>query len=85
MSNAKNIEKAYELAAERYAQLGVNTDRAIETMRTIAVSLHCWQGDDVGGFERPDAALSGGGIQVTGQFIRISDLRGDGGIIRISF
>jgi len=68
MSKDKNIEKAYELASERYAQIGVNTGRAIETMRTIAVSLHCWQGDDVGGFERPDAALSGGGIQVTGNY-----------------
>ena len=68
MSKTKNTEKAYELAAERYAQLGVNTDRAIETMRTIAISLHCWQGDDVGGFERPDATLSGGGIQVTGNY-----------------
>ncbi|MFH1549353.1 MAG: L-rhamnose isomerase [Planctomycetota bacterium] len=68
MSKDKNIEKACELASECYAQIGVNTDRAIETMRTIAVSLHCWQGDDVGGFERPGAALSGGGIQVTGNY-----------------
>ncbi len=68
MPKDKNIEKACELASECYAQLGVNTDRAIETMRTIAVSLHCWQGDDVGGFERPGAALSGGGIQVTGNY-----------------
>ncbi len=68
MSKTKNTEKAYELAGGRYAQLGVNTDRAIETMRTIAISLHCWQGDDVGGFERPDATLSGGGIQVTGNY-----------------
>lgn len=61
-----NIVKSYELAKERYAELGVDTDAVIEKLSGIAVSLHCWQGDDVGGFEN-DAALSGG-IQATGNY-----------------
>jgi L-rhamnose isomerase len=60
------IEKAYEIAGEKYAEVGVNTEKAMAALSNISISLHCWQGDDVGGFEAPDAALSGGGIQVTG-------------------
>lgn len=56
----------YDEAAERYAELGVDAGKAIETLKTIPLSLHCWQADDVGGFERPGAELSGGGILVTG-------------------
>jgi len=63
-----NIEKAYELAKERYAEIGVDTDAAIAKMKDVNISLHCWQTDDVGGFETPDAALSGGGIQATGNY-----------------
>ena len=62
-----SVEKAYELAREQYARLGVNSDLAIETLRTIPISLHCWQGDDVAGFESSDG-LSGGGIQATGNY-----------------
>jgi len=61
------IEKAYELAREQYARLGVSTDRAMETLRQIPISLHCWQGDDVGGFESSEG-LAGGGIQATGNY-----------------
>ena len=64
----QSIEKAYKLAKEQYAALGVDTDKAIEELNRIKISLHCWQTDDVGGFERPDAELGGGGIQVTGNF-----------------
>jgi L-rhamnose isomerase len=46
----------------------VDTDSAIERMKQYQISLHCWQGDDVGGFETPDAELAGGGIQVTGNY-----------------
>lgn len=67
MSMAK-LTKAYELARERYAGVGVDTDAALETLRGVSVSLHCWQGDDVGGFEKPDSELSGGGIAVTGNY-----------------
>lgn len=63
-----DIEKAYKIAKEQYLELGVDTDKAIEQLSTIPISLHCWQTDDVGGFETPDAELGGGGIQVTGNF-----------------
>ncbi len=65
--NRLTIEKAYELAKEQYALMGVNTDRVIERMEEVVISMHCWQTDDVGGFERPDAVLSGG-IQATGNY-----------------
>ena len=45
------IEKAYELAKERFAALRVDTDAVIERLLTTPLSIHCWQGDDVGGFE----------------------------------
>ena len=57
----------YEYAKERYAALGVDTDAAIEQLKSIAISLHCWQGDDVGGFENPDQELTGG-IMATGNY-----------------
>jgi L-rhamnose isomerase len=59
------IEKSYSFARDQYAALGVSADRALETLRTVSISLHCWQGDDVAGFESA-AGLSGGGIQATG-------------------
>jgi L-rhamnose isomerase len=62
------VEKAYQLAKERYAALGVDTDKALDDLNKIKISLHCWQTDDVGGFEKPGAELGGGGIQVTGNF-----------------
>jgi L-rhamnose isomerase len=68
MSDTSRIEQAYALAKEGYAALGVDTDQALQALKNIPVSLHCWQGDDVGGFETPDATLSGGGIQATGNY-----------------
>jgi L-rhamnose isomerase len=68
MGNTGEVEKAYHAARERYARLGVNADDVLETLATISLSLHCWQGDDVGGFERPDSRLTSGGIQVTGTY-----------------
>ncbi len=65
MSNP--ITQAYALAQERYAALGVDTDAALEKLATIPISLHCWQGDDVGGFEDPERGLSGG-IMATGNY-----------------
>jgi L-rhamnose isomerase len=64
----KFIEKSYELAKEQYAALGVDTDQVLAGMNKINISLHCWQTDDVGGFEKPGAVLGGGGIQATGNF-----------------
>ena len=62
------IEKSYLLAKEEYAALGVDTDKVLTEMDKISISLHCWQTDDVGGFEKPNAVLGGGGIQATGNF-----------------
>ena len=61
------IEQAYELAKERYGELGVDVDRAMGRLAEIPISLHCWQGDDVIGFEDPDRGLSGG-IMATGNY-----------------
>ena len=68
MTSKTSVGKAYELAREQYAALGVDTDAAIARMKELVISLHCWQTDDVGGFETPDATLSGGGIQTTGNY-----------------
>jgi L-rhamnose isomerase len=62
-----SIAPSYALARERYAALGVDTEAALATLATIPVSLHCWQGDDVGGFENTGAAL-GSGLAVTGNY-----------------
>ena len=61
------IQAAYQMAKERYALLGVDTDTVLKTLANISVSLHCWQGDDVGGFENMGVDLSGG-IAATGNY-----------------
>jgi L-rhamnose isomerase len=63
----KQIQTAYAVAKERYAALGVDTEAALDILARISISLHCWQGDDVRGFENPDAGL-GGGIAATGNY-----------------
>jgi L-rhamnose isomerase len=67
MSSSKEIEKAYEIAKQRYVDIGVDADKAMKRLAEIAISLHCWQGDDVGGFESSEG-LSGGGIMATGAY-----------------
>ena len=62
-----DIQKGYELAKEIYAAYGVDVDKAIELCDKTPLSIHCWQGDDVNGFEKKAGALSGG-IQVTGNY-----------------
>jgi len=62
-----HIELAYQLAKERYAALGVDTDKALKTLARIPISIHCWQGDDLGGFENAGEQL-GGGLAVTGNY-----------------
>ena len=64
--NSELIEKNYQIAKERYAAIGIDTDKALETLEKTPISLHCWQADDVVGFERNEA-LSGG-IQTTGNY-----------------
>jgi len=61
----RSIEQAYEAAKAMYAAHGIDTDRAIERLRSIKISVHCWQGDDVQGFLFRGEAL-GGGLAVTG-------------------
>ncbi|MDR7342491.1 L-rhamnose isomerase [Pantoea alhagi] len=60
-------EQAFELAKQRYADNGVDVEAAMQQLDTIPVSMHCWQGDDVRGFENPQGALTGG-IQATGNY-----------------
>ncbi len=64
---SSNIEKSFSLAKERYAGLGVDVERALKILPTIPISLHCWQGDDVGGFENFGGTL-GGGLVATGNY-----------------
>src|SRR5580658_7616692 len=72
---------SYPLAREAYGAQGVDTETALATLARTPISLHCWQGDDVGGFEKPGATLEGGGIQATGNYPgkarTIAELRGD--------
>ena len=62
-----HIEESYRLAKEAYAAIGVDTEAAIDTLLTLPISIHCWQGDDLHGFEVGAGALSGG-IQATGNY-----------------
>jgi len=65
---SSDVEKGYEIARGKYGRLRVDTDAALRKLAEKRVSLNCWQGDDVRGFEKPCAALSGGGIRVTGNY-----------------
>jgi L-rhamnose isomerase len=62
-----NTERAFASARDQYAEWGVDVDQALERLSTIAISLHCWQGDDVGGFENSGQEI-GGGLAVTGNY-----------------
>lgn len=68
MLRKDKIEKAYQEASEQYARLGVDTHKAVEQMKGISLSLHCWQGDDVQGFEKRKLSLASSGLQVTGDY-----------------
>ena len=74
------IEKAYAIARERYAEIGVDTEKALAALQNISLSLHCWQADDVTGFENRGGDLTGG-IQATGNYPgkarNIGELRAD--------
>jgi len=75
-----NTEKNYQLAKEIYASFGVDTDAAIKKANEVPISMHCWQGDDVIGFEKREGGLTGG-IQTTGNYpgraTNIEQLRAD--------
>lgn len=76
-----NILKSYQIAKEQYAEIGVDVDAAILKLDKTAISLHCWQADDVSGFEHEGSSLEGGGIQATGNYPgkarNIDELRSD--------
>ena len=67
MGKSELVKTAFEAAAQRYAAVGVDVQKAMDQLQRIQLSLHCWQTDDVVGFENPDGSLSGG-IQVTGNY-----------------
>src|SRR3954471_5909226 len=67
MERHRSIEAAYARARDAYAALGVDTERAMARLDEVAISMHCWQGDDVRGFENPDGPLTGG-IAATGNY-----------------
>lgn len=66
--NTTQIQKAYDDARVQYKAIGVDTDQALDTLAQIPISLHCWQGDDVKGFEVHDTNVSGGGIMAIGNY-----------------
>ncbi|NLD23192.1 MAG: L-rhamnose isomerase [Bacteroidales bacterium] len=76
----EQIINAFENAKKEYQALGVNVDEAVENLENLSISIHCWQADDVIGFENPDGELTGG-IQTTGNFpgkaSTINELRSD--------
>jgi L-rhamnose isomerase len=67
MKKDAQIELNYQVAKERYASVGVDTDKALAQLQQISLSLHCWQTDDVTGFENAGGSLTGG-IQATGNY-----------------
>ncbi|MCP5062160.1 MAG: L-rhamnose isomerase [Ignavibacteriae bacterium] len=77
----ERIKKNYKVAKEFYSEKGIDVDGALARLKKFSISVQCWQGDDVGGFETPDSVLSGGGIQVTGNHLgkarSISELQSD--------
>ncbi|EMH3160757.1 L-rhamnose isomerase [Escherichia coli] len=75
------LEQAWELAKQRFAAVGIDVEEALRQLDRLPVSMHCWQGDDVSGFENPEGSLTGG-IQATGNYPgkarNASELRADG-------
>ncbi len=67
MTASASIRASYERARDVYASLGVDTDQALARLDQVPISMHCWQGDDVRGFENPQGALTGG-ISATGNY-----------------
>ncbi|QDT07336.1 L-rhamnose isomerase [Rubripirellula lacrimiformis] len=67
MNNPGNIEASFQLAVQQYEAMGVDVDAALDRMRSVEISVHCWQGDDVSGFEGDGGSL-GNGLAVTGNY-----------------
>ena len=77
--NEAKIKQAYDIAVERYAEFGIDVEKVLEKMNSVEISMHCWQADDVGGFESSGDLT--GGIQATGNYPgkarNIDELRAD--------
>ena len=77
--NESKIKQAYDIAVERYAEFGIDVEKVLEKMQQVEISMHCWQADDVAGFE--SAGDLTGGIQATGNYPgkarNIEELRAD--------
>jgi L-rhamnose isomerase len=84
--DAGQITRSYEDARAAYAAWGVDTERALRALAAVPISIHCWQGDDVGGFEPSGGTLEGGGIQATGNYPgrarTLEELRADFAVAR---
>lgn len=80
MNKSELVQKSYDIAKERYAAIGVDVEATLEKLQKVQVSIHCWQADDVTGFENLKN-MGGGGIQATGNYPgkarNISELRSD--------
>lgn len=80
MTNSEHRQKSFELAKEQYAAIGVDVDAALQSLSKVAISVHCWQGDDVAGFEE-NASELGSGLAVTGNYPgrarTVAELRSD--------
>ncbi|MFV0419179.1 MAG: L-rhamnose isomerase [Dysgonomonas sp.] len=80
MKKSELVQKSYEIAKERYAAIGVDVEQSLNKLQDVSISIHCWQGDDVVGFENLDN-VGGGGIQATGNYPgrarNIGELRSD--------
>ena len=63
------IEANFQHAVEQYAAFGVDVERAVDHALEVPISLHCWQADDVAGFEVKDRPVEGGGIMATGNYL----------------
>ena len=68
MINTKRIEDAYKIARDIFLEIGVDIDKTLKRFEQISLSLPCWQGDDITGFENSDVQLDGSGLHVTGHF-----------------
>jgi L-rhamnose isomerase len=68
MNNAQKIEQAYAMAKDAYVFRGIDTEEVLRRMDSVSISLPCWQGDDIKGFEKPERHRTGGGLSVTGDY-----------------
>ena len=68
MRTDPKIEISYQEVHEKYLHYGIDTNKVLTELNNVSISLNCWQGDDIGGFESSDSKLSGGGILATGNY-----------------